>query len=151
MDEKDKKHFEDLITKAVQSGKQETSGLVDLVIHKIEPAIKDSMDKNFNGKMGRFDQKLSDHINSFNEFKVEIKTILADKDLRVTSLEKGKIQIWTAISMLLVFGSVIITLSIMAIDSKIEKGFKSKEVQDLIYKSVEQTLLDNVNKIEYEK
>lgn len=51
-------------------------------------------------------------------------------------LDKGKI--WTGIGLLMFFGGVIITLSVMAIDSKIEKA-------------VEQALLDKINKVEYEK
>ena len=33
--------------------------------------------------------------------KEDIKTMFKDKEIRVNSLEKGKIQIWTAISVLL--------------------------------------------------
>ena len=45
-----------------------------------------------------------------------------DKETRINTLEKGKIQIWTAISVLLLFGGAIITLSIMAIDSKVKEA-----------------------------
>ena len=38
---------------------------------------------------------------------------------------------------------MIITLSIKAIDNKIEKGFQSPEVQKIIKTSVEQALLEN--------
>lgn len=147
MNEDQLKQLEELIVKAVQSGKQEISGLADEVLKKIEPTIKESMDKNFNGKMGRLDQKLSDHISSFDEFKEDMKSIFKDKEIRLNTLEKGKIQIWTAISILLLLGGGIITLSIMAIDNKIEKGFQSKEVQEIIYKSVEQALLNNTQGI----
>lgn len=147
MNEDQLKQIEDLIVKAVQFGKKETSGLADEVLKKIEPTIKESMDKNFNGKMGRLDQKLSDHISSFEEFKEDMKSIFKDKEIRLNTLEKGKIQIWTAISILLLLGGGIITLSIMAIDNKIEKGFQSKEVQEIIYKSVEQALLNNTQGI----
>ncbi len=57
---------------------------------------------------------------------------------RVMSLEKSRIQIWTSMSILVVLGGTIITLAIMAIDSKIEKG-------------IAKALADNVSKIEYEK
>lgn len=127
----------------IQTGGTQTSNLADEVLKKIEPTIKESMDKNFNGKMGRLDQKLTDHISSFDEFKEDIKTMFKDKEIRVSSLEKGKIQIWTAISVLLLLGGAIITLSIKAIDSKIEKGFQSPEVQKIIKTSIEQALLEN--------
>lgn len=140
MNEDQFKKIEELIVKAVQSGKQETSGLADEVLKRIEPTIKESMDKNFNGKMGRLDQKLSDHISSFDEFKEDMKSIFKDKEIRLNVLEKGKIQIWTAISVLLLFGGAIITLSVMAIDNKIKNGFQSEEMQQAIDKSVEQAL-----------
>lgn len=54
-----------------------------------------------------------------------------DKDVSVS-----KAKIWTAITVLMLLGGAMITLAIMAIDSKIEKGI--------------QTALDNkVNKVEY--
>lgn len=144
MNEDQLKQIEDLIVKAVQSGKQETSGLADEVLKKIEPTIEKSMDKNFNGKMGRLDQKLTDHVVSFDEFKDEIREMFKDKETRINTLEKGKIQIWTAISVLLLFGGAIITLSIMAIDSKVKEAnresISSPEFKQVLEKSVEEIL-----------
>ena len=51
------KHFEDLIFKAVQSGKQETSGLVDMIMHKIEKELDPAIQKAVNGKLETYIQK----------------------------------------------------------------------------------------------
>lgn len=53
----------------LQSGKQETSGLVDLVIHKLETKIEESINKNVNGKI----------ITLTNEFREYVKQDTADK------------------------------------------------------------------------
>ncbi len=55
---------------------------------------------------------------------------------RVTSLEKSRIQMWTAVSIILLLGGTIVTLVIMAIDGKIQKA-------------ITQALKDNVTQIEY--
>jgi len=44
---------------------------------------------------------------------------------RVSSLERSRVQFWTAISLLMLFGGAIIYLSIMAIDTKIREGISS--------------------------
>ena len=61
--------FEDLILKAVQSGKKETSDLVDMVIHKIEPAIENSVNKYVNGKLDKMNLKIDDYIVSDLQWK----------------------------------------------------------------------------------
>ena len=66
-----KQEFKDLIYQAVQAGKQETSGLVDLVIHKIEPAVEKSIEKYVNGKIRNMDKKLDDYIKDDNAYKVK--------------------------------------------------------------------------------
>jgi hypothetical protein len=59
-------HFENLIAKAVQSGKRETSGLVDEIMHrmeaKLEIEIEKSINKNVNGKIIRLTDKLDAHM-----------------------------------------------------------------------------------------
>lgn len=69
MNEEQFKKIEDLIVKAVQSGKQETSGLVDLVIHKIEPAIEKAVEKYVNGKIRNLDAKIDVYIKEDLEWK----------------------------------------------------------------------------------
>jgi CHAD domain-containing protein len=69
MDEQDKQYFDELILKAVQSGKKETSQLVDIVIHRIEPAIEKAIEKYVNGKISTLSHKLDNYIESDNEWK----------------------------------------------------------------------------------
>lgn len=57
----------------LQAGKQETSGLVDLVIHKMETKIDASIAKGIelhvNGKIKGLDSKIDTYIKSDNEWK----------------------------------------------------------------------------------
>lgn len=69
MNEDQFKKIEDLIVKAVQSGKQETSGLVEMVIHKIEPAIEKAVEKHVNGKIRAIDTKIDIYIKEDLEWK----------------------------------------------------------------------------------
>lgn len=69
MTPEDKRHFEDILIKAVQSGKKETSDLVDMVIHKIEPAIENSVNKYVNGKLDKINLKIDDYIVSDLQWK----------------------------------------------------------------------------------
>ncbi len=70
----------------------------------------------------------------------DIKTQTIKTNGRVNSLEGSRIQIWTAISMLLFLGGTIIYLSIMAIDSKLDK--KGAEIQANVSHAVVQQLED---------
>lgn len=76
MTPEDRQHFEDLIVKAVQSGKQETSGLVELILHRIEPVVATSIEKNVNGKINKLTDKLDDYIKSDNQWKSEYEPFL---------------------------------------------------------------------------
>lgn len=73
MTPEDFKKLEDLLVKANQSGKQETSGLVDLVIHKMEAKLETSIQKGIethvNGKIKKIDEKLDAYIVSDNAWK----------------------------------------------------------------------------------
>ncbi|MCF7843896.1 hypothetical protein K9M47_03285 [Candidatus Gracilibacteria bacterium] len=62
MNEAQTKHFEDIIAKAVQSGKQETSGLVDMILHKMEEPIEKAINKHVNGKIKNLDIKIDAYI-----------------------------------------------------------------------------------------
>ena len=63
--------LEDLIVKANQSGKRETSGLVAEIMHRMESGIEASIDKNVNGKIRKLDEKIDAYIKSDNEWKEE--------------------------------------------------------------------------------
>jgi hypothetical protein len=65
--------IKEYIFQAVQSGKQETSGLVDMVIHKMENRLDISVDKAVakytNGKLDKLENKIDNYIKGDNEWK----------------------------------------------------------------------------------
>lgn len=84
-----------------------------------------------------FDEAKEHRLEMRNDIKeIKIQTQLTNG--RVNGLENTRTQIWTAIAVLIFLGGAIITLSIMAIDSKIEKAISS-------------TLEAKIKSIEYEK
>jgi len=54
--------LEDLIIKANQSGKKETSALVHDILHRIEPIIATSIEKNVNGKINKLTTKFDEYV-----------------------------------------------------------------------------------------
>lgn len=69
-------HFDDLIIKAVQSGKQETSGLVDTILHKIDSHIEESINRNVNGKINLLTQKVDNYVKQDNEWKIKAEPVI---------------------------------------------------------------------------
>lgn len=69
MDEQVKQEFKEFLFQAHQAGKQETSGLVDMVIHKMETKIEESINKNVNGKINALHAKMDNYIVSSNEWR----------------------------------------------------------------------------------
>ena len=75
----------------------------------------------------------------FDEMKSDIKEIKEQTQKtngRVTSLESDRSKVWGAIGMLTILGGVIITLSIMAIDSKIKNAIDTafnERIQEIEY------------------
>ena len=69
----DEQKIKEYIFQAVQSGKQETSGLVDLIIHKMESkldaGIQKGIETHVNGKIKTLDKKIDDYIKSDNDWK----------------------------------------------------------------------------------
>ena len=56
----------------IQSGKQETSGLVEMILHKMEEPIEKAVDKHVNGKIKALGIKIDDYIVSDLKWKEEI-------------------------------------------------------------------------------
>lgn len=63
------------------------------------------------------------------EHLVEIKEQTIKTNGRVTSLESSRSWLWGAIAVFAILGSVIITLSLIAIDSKIKDGIADALLQ----------------------
>jgi len=84
MSEQEKQEFKDFIFQAVQSGKQETSGLVDDIIHRVDNSIGVAVEKHVNGKIRNLTAIVSDHIEHDKEWKNK-----ADEKLEVITNIKG--------------------------------------------------------------
>jgi len=76
MTNEDRNHFEDLLVKAVQSGKKETSDLVDSIMHKMDSKIEDSINKNVNGKILSLHNKVDAYIKEDNEWKLRAEPVV---------------------------------------------------------------------------
>lgn len=144
MNKEDLEHFEGLIVKAIQATKGENSGLIGQI------------QKDISDLKGNYSKRELDHF--ITEIKENVEKILIQTTKtngRVNSLENHRSYLWGAYTLLFLLGSVIIGLSIDAIDSKIKEEnratISSPEFKQLINQSIEQALIDNVSTIEYEK
>ena len=106
------KHFEDILIKAVQAGKQETSGLVEMIMHKLETKIEESINNNINDKIKNIDDKIDAYIKSDLEWKESVTpSIETMKELRSFGRVSGYI------------GRAVLLLG--AVASAIYAGYKS--------------------------
>ncbi len=93
MKEDEYQKFEELLIRAVQSGKKETSDLVDTIIHKMEHKIDEAINKSVNGKIKAIDTKIDAYIVSDNEWKEKYSPYL--EGLQSVTIS-GKIVLWIA-------------------------------------------------------
>lgn len=105
MTESEKQEFKEFIFQAVQSGKQETSNLVDSIIHKIEPAVEKSIEKYVNGKIRVMDGKLDAYIVSDNEWKALAQPVV---DLGKNLQGFGKVALYTIGFVASVMGAILL-------------------------------------------
>jgi len=84
MTPEDRVYFEELLLKANQAGKQETSGLVAMIMHKIEKELDPAIKKHVNGQF-------NDVKKEFQDFKQEFQTY-AEQDEK----DKQNILKWQA-------------------------------------------------------
>lgn len=105
MSDEEKKHFEEIIFKAVRSGKKETSGLVDEIMHKMENGIEAAINKNVNGKIKILDAKVDAYIISDNKWKDEYSPYL-EGIANITG--GGKILVWLAMAVSSIFGAYLL-------------------------------------------
>lgn len=61
MEQELKNHFDEIILKAVQSGKKETSGLVDDILKKQDKYIGEAIEKHVNGKIRKLTEEFQNH------------------------------------------------------------------------------------------
>lgn len=95
MNDQEKQYFEELILKAVQSGKKETSGLVAEIMHKMEQGIEASINKNVNGKIKRLDEKIDAYIISDDKWKQDVSPYIQGLvNVSGTGKILGKFAIW---------------------------------------------------------
>jgi flagellar biosynthesis chaperone FliJ len=103
MNEKEIEHFENFLMKAIQSTKQENSGLVDEIMHKMEKGIEESINRNVNGKIRNLDGKIDEYIKSDMEWKERYSPYL--EGLQSISIS-GKILLWLAVFISSVVGAI---------------------------------------------
>lgn len=108
-DEQIIERLEGLLVKAVQAGKQETSGLVGEL--RTDIAVIKEHNKNQNVTLQR----------------IENQTIKTNG--RVGKLESHRSYLWGAYTVLTLIGGIIVWLSVNAIDNKIANGI-AKALQD---------------------
>lgn len=98
MKPEERQHFEDLLIKAIQAGKKETSGLVNEILQKLEPAVEKSIEKHVNGKIREvmtnqqiLNTKVDNYIQSDNAWKEEADPYI--KGLASVTIG-GRIVLW---------------------------------------------------------
>lgn len=95
--------MKEYLFQAVQSGKSETSGLVALILHKMEEHIENSVNRNVNGKIIGLVQKVDDYIKTDNEWKEEYQPYIKG----LANVSGGvKIMVWCAVGISAVIGAI---------------------------------------------
>lgn len=91
MSEQELQRLEELLFRAVQTGKKETSDLVTDVLSRLDPAIQQGIEKHVNGKIRAIDKKIDDYIQHDMEYnsRIEKETMTwrasADSKLKIVS------------------------------------------------------------------
>lgn len=72
----DRQHFEELLLKAIQSGKKETSGLVDMIMHKLEKEIDPAIKKHVNGQFTSFKEEFRAYVSEDIQWKKDAMPVI---------------------------------------------------------------------------
>lgn len=96
--------IKEYLFQAVQSGKSETSGIVALILSKIETHIETSINKNVNGKIINLADEFKDYVKGDMEWKSEYQPYI--KGLANVS-GGAKILVWVAVSVSAVIGAIV--------------------------------------------
>lgn len=151
MTENDKQHFENLLIKAIQSGKSETSGLVS-DIKKDIAELKSNYSKreidHFMSEIKENTLKILEQTTRHNGRMVKIEselgmgtdepTKLSTLSENVSTLKTDRTRLWTVFSVVGVIGASVLGLSLYSLKAYVNE-------------SVEQALQDNVSAVYYEK
>lgn len=107
MTPEERDYFEEFLLKAVQSGKAETSGLVDTIMHKVEKELEPVIDKLVNGKINKLLVMQEGQNKILTEIQEQIKTIKTDTtpliDDRKVITGLGRFVLW--------IGGIVITIA----------------------------------------
>jgi hypothetical protein len=123
--------FKEVIFLATQAGKKETSALIADIKKELCALKKGQTEQPYTNRqierlMDLQSIDLKKHLDMglapLAEDITEIKTQTIRTNGRVGGLEKHRIFLWGAYTILLALGGIIIGLAILAIDSKIEQG-----------------------------
>lgn len=76
MTPEDRVYFEELLLKANQAGKQETSGLVAMIMHKIEKELDPAIKKHVNGQFNDFKREFRDYVESDIKWKDDARPVI---------------------------------------------------------------------------
>lgn len=96
MKESEKQYFEDMLVKAIQSGKKETSGLVEDITNKVSQAVKEQVIITVNGKIDGIKEHLKNqdlHLDRIDKKLDELRPV--SQFIIVTKLAR-KFLIWVA-------------------------------------------------------
>lgn len=105
--------------------KKDTRDLVADLKNQFLTTIRDEIKVTVNGKIDAIKVHLENQDSVLKEIKTEQNNAKEALNATTMSLQISKTQFWTAITLLLLLGGTIISLSITAIDSKIKEGIVS--------------------------
>lgn len=89
--------------------------------------------------------KTNGRVTVLEQWAKDAQKILESTSSSISNYKLDRTRIWTAISVLTFCGGVIITLSIMAINSKIKEAYSSPEAKQIIKATLVEALEERAN------
>lgn len=116
MDEKDKEQFEAILVRAIQSGKKETSDLVDDLNNKFLGAVRQEIKITVNGKIDGIKKHLEDQDSVLSDITQELQLLKTNTqpviDIRRTVIDVARFITWLA-AVIIAVGSIFVGLLAM--------------------------------------